>query len=72
MLDRTNGKFGKVEHNFLVLGIAYKGIALPIFWQVLGHAGNSHTAERIQLMQRFINVFGTDKTTLLRYWPTVN
>lgn len=64
-LDRTNWKFGKAEHNFLVLGIAYKGIALPVFWSVLGQAGNSNTAERIQLMQRFINVFGTGNIAAL-------
>lgn len=64
-LDRTNWKFGKVEHNFLVLGITYKGIALPVFWSVLSHPGNSNTAERIQLMQRFINVFGPDNIAAL-------
>ncbi len=37
-LDRTHWKFGQVDINFLVLGIAYRGIALPVFWSVLGKA----------------------------------
>ena len=48
-MDRTNWQFGKVDINFLVLGIAYRGIALPLFWSVLGKAGNSNTAERVAL-----------------------
>jgi hypothetical protein len=56
--DRTNWQFGKADINFLVLGIACHGIALPVFWSVLDKAGNSDTAERIALMERFLKVFG--------------
>ena len=34
-LDRTHGKFGKTDLNFLILGIAHQGMALPVlggFW----------------------------------------
>ena len=48
-MDRTNWQFGKTDINFLVLGVAYRGIALPLFWSVLGKAGNSNTAERVAL-----------------------
>jgi hypothetical protein len=64
-LDRTHWQFGKTDINFLVLAIAYRGIALPVFWSVLDKAGNSHTAERIALLKRFIAVFGVDKTAAL-------
>jgi hypothetical protein len=64
-LDRTYWKFGQVDINFLVLGIAYRGIALPIFWSVLNKAGNSNTAERIALMERFLAVFGVDRIAVL-------
>ncbi|WP_176225173.1 hypothetical protein [Methylomagnum ishizawai] len=57
-LDRTNWKFGLAEINFLVLGIAHRGMAVPVFWSVLGKAGNSDTVERIALMERFLKVFG--------------
>ncbi|MBK8752435.1 MAG: IS4 family transposase [Candidatus Competibacteraceae bacterium] len=64
-LDRTHWKFGQVDINFLVLGMAYRGIALPIFWSVLGKAGNSNTAERIALMERFLAVFGVARVAVL-------
>lgn len=57
-LDRTNWKFGQTELNFLILGIAHGGMALPVFWTVLDKPGNSDTPERIALLQRFIAVFG--------------
>lgn len=56
-LDRTNWKFGKININFLVLAVAYKGIAIPLFWMLLDKKGNSNTAERITLIERFLNVF---------------
>jgi len=49
-MDRTSWKFGKIDLNLLVLGIAHRGIALPVFWTVLGEAGNSNAAERIALV----------------------
>ena len=64
-LDRTNWTFGRVDLNFLVLGIAYRGIALPLFWRVLGKAGNSNTAERVAWMERFLAVFGVGRIAVL-------
>ncbi len=64
-LDRTHWTFGWVDINFLVLGLAYRGIALPVFRSVLGKAGNSNTAERIALMARFLAVFGVGRIAVL-------
>ncbi|MBK8535390.1 MAG: transposase [Candidatus Competibacteraceae bacterium] len=64
-LDRTHWKFGQVDIHFLVLGMAYRGIAVPVFWSVLGKAGHSNTAERIALMERFLAVFGPDQIAVL-------
>lgn len=61
VMDRTNWKFGKVNINVLMLGIAYKGIAFPIIWILLPKKGNSSTDERIQLMERFLKMFGVEK-----------
>lgn len=58
-LDRTNWQFGKAEINFLILGIAHQGMALPILWTVLDKPGNSDTAERIALLRRFLDLFGS-------------
>jgi hypothetical protein len=64
-LDRTHWPFGKTDINCLVLGIAYRGIALPLFWSVLDKAGNADTAERIALMTRCLTVFGVGKIAAL-------
>lgn len=58
ILDRTNWQWGKRDINILFLCIAYKKIAVPIFWLVLNKKGNSSTRERIALIQRFIDVLG--------------
>ena len=59
-LDRTNWQFGKKNINILMLGIVYQGAAIPVMWMLLNKKGNSNTAERIELMERFIRVFGKD------------
>ena len=64
-LDRTNWKLGKTEINFLVLGIAHRGMALPVMWTVLDKAGNANTDERIALMQRFLDRFGQGRIKAL-------
>jgi hypothetical protein len=64
-MDRTNWQFGKADINFLVLGVAWRGVAVPLFWTVLDKPGNSDTAERIALMGRFLGVFGAAKIAAL-------
>jgi hypothetical protein len=60
-LDRTNWQWGKANLNILTLAIAYKGIAIPVYWLVLNKQGNSNQRERIALLQRFIRQFGRHK-----------
>lgn len=36
--DRTNWKFGKININFLVLAVAYNGVAIPLFGIYLTNA----------------------------------
>jgi len=77
-LDRTNWKIGKKNVNILVLAVAYKGMAIPLFWEFLkknkeeddknineGKRGNSNTTERINIMKKFIEVFGKEKIEVL-------
>jgi len=56
-IDRTNWQFGKTDLNLLVLSVAHGEVCIPLFWRVLDKAGNSHTAERIDLMQVFQATF---------------
>ena len=53
-VDRTNWKFGKSNINILLIGISYKGTAIPLIWQLLDKRGNSSTAERIALMNKLL------------------
>ena len=57
-MDRTNWQWGKSDINILTLAVVFKGIAIPIYWELLDKRGNSDTAERIALIQRFIKRFG--------------
>lgn len=59
-LDRTNWKFGTTDINVLVLAIVYQGVAFPILYTMMPKFGNSSTKERIELMQRYIDLFGLD------------
>lgn len=60
-MDRTNWKFGKININILTLGIAHEGVAFPIIWIPLAKRGNSNTAERIALIDKFLELFGIEK-----------
>jgi len=57
-LDRTNWKYGVANINILMLSIAYKGVSIPIIWTMMSKRGNSNTAERKELVKRFIDLFG--------------
>jgi hypothetical protein len=69
-LDRTNWQWGKMNINILVLAIAYKGVAMPIYGLLLNKKGNSNSRERIALLKRFIK--HRAKTRLSLCWQTAN
>jgi hypothetical protein len=64
-LDRTEWKRGKVTTNLLVLSVVIYGSAVPLLWTVMSECGSSDTQERIQLIQRFIALFGTQRVRFL-------
>lgn len=64
-LDRTHWKIGISNVNILVLAVAYKGIAVPLLWTFLDKQGNSNTAERIELVNRFLKLFGCKRIAYL-------
>jgi Transposase DDE domain len=59
-LDRTNWKFGTTNINVLVLAVVYQGVAFPVLFTMMPKFGNSSTSERIELLQRYIDLFGID------------
>ena len=64
-MDRTDWQFGAVPLNILTLGIVYRGVAVPVLWTVLPKKGNSNTAERVALIEQFIELFGTKAVSYL-------
>lgn len=59
-IDRTNWKFGQTNINIFMLGIVYKGVAFPLLFTMLDKRGNSNSQERIELINRFIHLFGKE------------
>ena len=57
-MDRTNWQFGSFDINALVLAVTYHGVAFPLLFRLLPKRGNSNTKERIELMERYIRLFG--------------
>jgi hypothetical protein len=43
-----------------MLGILYKGVAFPLLFTMLYKRGNSNSKERIDLINRFIRLFGKE------------
>lgn len=65
-IDRTNWKFGKININLLVLAVAMSDrFSIPILWVALPKQGNSNTAERIDIMELFIKIFGVESIASL-------
>jgi transposase len=60
-MDRTNWQYGTKDINILMVGVVYKGIAIPIVWEILDKRGNSNTAERIKIINRIISYFGQER-----------
>lgn len=59
-IDRTNWQFGTTNINIFMLGIVYQRVAFPLLFSMLSKKGNSNSQERIDLIERFIHLFGRD------------
>ena len=60
-IDRTNWYWGKQKINIFMLGVAYEGIAIPLFWICLPKAGCSNIKEQKILINRFLKNFGSSQ-----------
>ena len=56
-VDRTQWDVASTTVNILTLGVVHEGIAFPLVWTMLDKKGNSNTDERIDLMERFYELF---------------
>ena len=64
-LDRSTWERGETVINLLVLAVVVHGCSVPLLWKVMPEAGNSDTAERIELMQEFLDIFGAHRWRFL-------
>ncbi len=55
--DRTEWSFGQTRFNILFLGIVHEGVAYPVVWEMLDKQGNSDSDERMDLLDRFYDLF---------------
>lgn len=64
-LDRTSWKIGARDVNYLVLAVVTRRFRVPLFWTLLGGPGNSATATRIALMERYLAHFPATSVRIL-------
>jgi len=55
--DRTEWSFGQTRFNILMLGVVHNGVAYPLIWTMLNKKGNSNSNERMNLLDRFEQIF---------------
>jgi len=64
-LDRTTWQLGREPINLLVLSVVYHGVSVPLLWTALNKQGNSSTAERKALLERFLTHFPVQRIDCL-------
>lgn len=64
-MDRTNWKIGETNVNILVIGIVYEFLAFPVLFKMMDKFGNSNSAERIEIMEKYNSLFGFETIDFL-------
>ena len=64
-LDRTEWQLGAVWLNVMVVGVAYQGVALPVLWRVLEKKGCASSAEKVEIVERFVRLCGAQHIAFL-------
>jgi hypothetical protein len=64
-IDRTNWDFGKTTINILMISVTWYGMGIPLQWMLLPTAGNSHSSERTELLDRLRAAFPDMKIAAL-------
>ncbi|MCP9496535.1 MAG: IS4 family transposase [Pyrinomonadaceae bacterium MAG19_C2-C3] len=59
-IDRTDWYLGDTPLNIFMLSVVYNGGAFPLLWIVLEKKGCSDTRERIELLEKYAQLFGKD------------
>ena len=64
-LDRTQWQVGGRDVNYLVLAAVTRRFRVPLMWTMIEGRGCSATGERIELMQRYLDLFGVGSIRFL-------
>jgi hypothetical protein len=56
-IDRTEWSFGQTRFNVFMLGVVHNSVAYPLVWTMLHKKGNSNSDERMDLLDRFREIF---------------
>ena len=65
-LDRTEWDFGRCQINILMLTASCGEVQVPLFWELLDNkSGNSNTFQRIDLIQKAIDLIGIKRIGIL-------
>ncbi len=64
-LDRTKWQVGAKHVNVLVLALVTRRHRVPLMWSLMDGPGNSSTAARIALMERYLAIFGAGSVKML-------
>ncbi len=64
-VDRTDWYLGETPLNVFMLSVVYKGVAFPLLWMVLEKKGCSDTRERIELLEKYVKLFGKDSLSFV-------
>jgi len=56
-IDRTEWSFGQTRFNIFMLAVVHQGVAYPLVWTMLSKKGNSNSDERMDLVDRFREIF---------------
>ena len=59
-IDRTDWYLGETPLNVFMLSLVWKGVAFPLLWTVLEKKGCSDTRERIELLEKYLKLFGKE------------
>ncbi|GAA4011395.1 hypothetical protein GCM10022631_24620 [Deinococcus rubellus] len=56
IVDRTNWKLGLTDVNALVLAVNWRGVAVPLLFELLPHGGSSDTDTRLILLDQALTL----------------
>ena len=64
-LDRTQWQVGGRDVNYLVLAAVTRRFRVPLMWTMIDGRGCSDTGQRIDLLQRYLDMFGVESIRFL-------